>query len=137
MLSRACFVTELLLSSGLAGCRRCSRSKLCLQARGRTLSSGVPSTCHRPFARQLRSCHATSRQPLHTSAAQMEAQAPVDTCAADNQLLSVRSHAHKCLGTAKTLCLYFTGDISGAKETLDADRKVAAVPSLITSCSWD
>ena len=94
MLSRACFVKDLLLSSGLAGCRRCSRSKLCLQARGRTLSPCVPSTCHRPIARQLRSCRATSRQPVHTSAAQMEAQAPVDTCAADNPLLSVRSQTH-------------------------------------------
>ena len=117
MLSRACVIKELLLSSGLAGCRRCSRSKFCLQARGRTLSSCVPSHCHRPFARQLRSCRATSRQPLHTSAAQMEAQAPVDTCAADNPLLSVRSHAHNFLGEANTLCLYSTGDSSGAKET--------------------
>lgn len=93
MLSRACFFKELLLTSGLAGCRRCCRSKLCLQARGRTLSTCALSKCNRPPAGHLRLFYATSRQPLHTSAAQMEAQAPVDTCAADNPLLSVRPQA--------------------------------------------
>ena len=38
----------------------------------------------------------TSRQPLHTSAAQMEAQASLNTCVADNPLLSVCSQVVLC-----------------------------------------